>query len=147
MISFYYSFRYRPDLLDWSVVSEFTPEDSNEIAFQILENDLNIPRVMSAADSVTLENIDSKIWHHYLEQICEVFRGEIPHVKHPKMDYAEFKQKNQSARVNADFARLHRIAAARREAIKDENGASHANGGGKRLQKLVITEKATGELF
>lgn len=40
---------------------------------------------MTAADSLTLENVDPKLWLTYLEQICEVFRGEIPHVKHPKL--------------------------------------------------------------
>ena len=39
---------------------------------------------MSANDSVKLE-VDSKVWLNYLEQVCEVFRGEIPHVKHPKL--------------------------------------------------------------
>jgi hypothetical protein len=78
---------------------------------------------MSADESLTLESTDIKVWLHYLEQVCEVFRGEIPHVKHPKLDYAEFKQKTQTTKnTMADFARLHRIAAARREAANEENG-------------------------
>lgn len=96
---------------------------------------------MSAEESLTLESIDIKNWLHYLEVICEVFRGEIPHVKHPKLDYAEFKQNTKTANTMADFARLHRIAAAKREAAKEENGASHVNTGGRRSQKLVIADK------
>lgn len=46
---------------------------------------MSIPRVMSAKDSIKLDNIDSKIWLNYLEQVCDVFRGEVPHVKHPKL--------------------------------------------------------------
>lgn len=98
---------------------------------------------MTSEESLTLDNIDIKNWLHYLEQICEVFRGEIPHVKHPKLDYAEFKQKNQTANTMAGFARLHRIAAAK--AAKDENGASHLSAGGRRLQKLVVADKIPSE--
>lgn len=102
---------------------------------------------MSSDESMTLENIDIKNWLHYLEQICEVFRGEIPHVKHPKLDYAEFKQKNQKANTTmADFARLHRLAAAKRDAVKEENGASHVSSGARRSQKFPIAEKLPSEL-
>ncbi|XP_070490277.1 F-actin-monooxygenase Mical isoform X2 [Chironomus tepperi] len=117
--------RYRPDLCDWNAIENALPEESNEIAFSIFEKEFKIPRVMSADESITLQDIDIKTWLHYLEQICEVFRGEIPHVKHPKLDYAEFKQKTQTQKTNnmSDFTKLHRIAAAKREAANDENGA------------------------
>lgn len=101
---------------------------------------------MSSEESLTLENTDIKNWLHYLELVCEVFRGEIPHVKHPKLDYAEYKQKNQTADTMAGFARLHRIAAAKREAAKEENGASHVSSGGRRSQKLSIADKSPSEL-
>lgn len=95
-----------------------------------------------------MESIDIKNWLHFLELICEVFRGEIPHVKHPKLDYAEFKQKHQTANTMADFARLHRIAAAKREAAKEENGgASHVSLGGRRSQKLAMAAKLPSECF
>lgn len=91
---------------------------------------------------MTLESVELKTWLHYLEQICEVFRGEIPHVKHPKLDYAEFKQKNKNASIAAGFERLHRIAAAKREvAAKEENGASHASSGGRRSYKIAINDR------
>lgn len=102
---------------------------------------------MTSEESLTLESTDIKVWLHYLELICEVFRGEIPHVKHPKLDYAEFKQKNQTANTMADFARLHRIAAAKREAAKEENGASHVSSGGRRSQKLAVVEKSPSKLI
>lgn len=136
--------RYRPDLVDWPTIQELSAEDTNEFAFAILEKEFNLPPIMSPEESVTLENIDIKNWLHYLEQVCEVFRGEIPHVKHPKLDYAEFKQKNQTAKNTlADFARLHRIAAAKREAAKEENGASHVIPSGRRSQK--VAEKLPSE--
>lgn len=109
-----------------------TAEESNELAFRIFEKEFKIPRLISADESVSLENIDVKTWLQYLEQVCELFRGEIPHVKHPKLDYAEFKQKNQNTNTMADFARLHRIAAAKREALaKEENQA-------RKSQKVAV---------
>lgn len=122
-IQLYKIHRYRPDLCDWNAIENVSAEESNEIAFHIFEKEFKIPRVMSADESITLQNTDIKTWLHYLEQICEVFRGEIPHVKHPKLDYAEFKQKNQNNNNMSDFTKLHRIAAAKREAANDENGA------------------------
>lgn len=104
-----------------------TAEEANETAFHIFEKEFKIPRLISADESVSLENTDIKTWLQYLEQVCELFRGEIPHVKHPKLDYAEFKQKNQNTNTMADFARLHRIAAAKRELLaKEENGSNQA---------------------
>lgn len=109
-------------------------KESNEMAFTIFEEEFKIPSVMSPEESITLEKTDIQIWLHYLEQICEIFRGEIPHVKHPKLDFAEFKQKNQTSNtIAADFAKLHKIAAAKKEASnKDENGASNV----KKIIKL-----------
>lgn len=138
--------RYRPDLIDWAALEDCTAEESNEFAFLILEKEFSIPRVMTAEQSLTLEGIDIKNWLHYLELICEVFRGEIPHVKHPKLDYAEYtKQKNQSANTMAGFARLHRLAAAKRDQAKEENGASQVISGGRRSHKLAIAEKVPSE--
>ena len=77
--------RYRPDLVDLNDIVECTAIESNERAFEIIEKELSIPRVMTADESVKIETIDAKLWLTYLEQICEVFRGEIPHVKHPKL--------------------------------------------------------------
>lgn len=64
---------------------------------------------MSGQESLTLIGADSKLWLNYLEQICEVFRGEIPHVKHPKLDYAEFKQKQQIDSME-EFSKMRRFA-------------------------------------
>lgn len=64
---------------------------------------------MSGKDSINIENVESKSWITYLEQICEVFRGEVPHVKHPKLDYSEFKQKTNVPGLSmADFSRMRR---------------------------------------
>lgn len=77
--------RYRPDLVELSALRGLNVMQCNELAFEIIETELLIPRCMTGHDSLTLENVDSKVWLTYLEQVCEVFRGEIPHVKHPKL--------------------------------------------------------------
>lgn len=96
-------YRYRPDLVDFNTVKDLSKLECNDLAFKILERDLKIPRVMTAKDSLSLDSIDSKIWLNYLEQICEVFRGEIPHVKHPKLEIAELKDKTPKV---MDFSKL-----------------------------------------
>ncbi|KAL5285067.1 Mical family protein [Megaselia abdita] len=101
-------YRYRPDLVDFNAVKELSKLECNDLAFKILERDLKIPRVMTAKDSLSLDSIDSKIWLNYLEQICEVFRGEIPHVKHPKLEIAELKDKTPKA---MDFSKLLKFTA------------------------------------
>uniref|UniRef100_A0A182P169 F-actin monooxygenase n=1 Tax=Anopheles epiroticus TaxID=199890 RepID=A0A182P169_9DIPT len=106
--------RYRPDLVNLEELADFSAEVCNEHAFNIFENQLGIPRVMSGQESVTLAGVDPKVWLNYLEQICDVFRGEVPHVKHIKLDYAEFKQK-QETNVDA-WSKLGRMAAVQRMA-------------------------------
>lgn len=105
---------------------------------------------MTANESVTLENVDSKLYLNYLEQVCEYFRGEIPHVKHPKLDFSEFKEKLKSTNKAPDFSRLlkftsapHKVKSPSREI---ENALSGRQSGGgavgddrsRRLRKNVI---------
>lgn len=79
--------------------------ESNELAFSIIDREFGIPRVITSNESVKLENVDSKIWLSYLEQICEVFRGEIPHVMHPHMDIEKLRETKRNV-VAPDFSRL-----------------------------------------
>lgn len=97
--------RYRPDLIAFSDINILSAEECNEKAFNILEHDLGIPRALTAAETLTLETVDTKVWLNYLEHVCEVFRGEIPHVKHPKLDFEELREKNKKVNV-VDFSNL-----------------------------------------
>lgn len=139
----FFANRYRPDLVEWSSIENYSGgEELNEIAFTIFEKEFNIPKIMSAEESMTLENTSFKNWLHYLEQICEVFRGKIPHVKHPKLDYAEFKKKDQNVRTMADFSKLYRSAVAKQaEPAKEENSAINVTSAGRKSQKLQLSEK------
>jgi F-actin monooxygenase len=121
-----------------NIIQELTPEECNERAFTILEHELGIGPVMSPAASISLEGVDSKVWLTYLEQICEVFRGEIPHVKHPKLDFDELKQRtSQSADVlvATGFSRLHKLAAKKAAENLTASGA-----GGSGLRKMSIED-------
>lgn len=71
--------------MDLNSLTDRSNIELNGIAFRIIANELHIPAVMSAEDSITLENVDPSVWMGYLEQVCELFRGEIPHIKHPKL--------------------------------------------------------------
>lgn len=90
-------------MVDLSTLQGLSTEECNERAFIIIERELGIPPVMTAKESITLEGVDSKLWLNYLEQICEVFRGEIPHVKHPKLDLDKIREK---ATIAPDFSQL-----------------------------------------
>ncbi|XP_023308922.2 F-actin-monooxygenase Mical isoform X6 [Lucilia cuprina] len=100
--------RYRPDLVDFNTVKDLSPVEQNDLAFKILDKELHIPRIMSGKDSLQLSNVESKVWLNYLEQICEVFRGEIPHVKHPKIDFSDLREKykTNNAHAQPDFSKL-----------------------------------------
>uniref|UniRef100_A0A182JAS0 F-actin monooxygenase n=1 Tax=Anopheles atroparvus TaxID=41427 RepID=A0A182JAS0_ANOAO len=92
--------RYRPDLVNLDMLADFGADVCNEHAFMIFEDHLGIPRTMSGPESVSLSGVEQKVWLGYLEQICDVFRGEIPHVKHLKLDYAEFKKQQQQQQTS-----------------------------------------------
>uniref|UniRef100_A0A1I8PQT2 F-actin monooxygenase n=2 Tax=Stomoxys calcitrans TaxID=35570 RepID=A0A1I8PQT2_STOCA len=100
--------RYRPDLVDFNAIKDLGPIEMNDLAFKILDKELHIPRIMSGKDAAQLNTIESKIWLNYLEQICEVFRGEIPHVKHPKIDFSDLREKYRVNYTHAqpDFSKL-----------------------------------------
>lgn len=63
---------------------------------------------MSGEKSVDLEKVDTRHWLHYLNQVREVFRGEVPYLKHPKMDISELREKYRinNAHAQPDFSKL-----------------------------------------
>lgn len=80
-------------------------EQCNEIAFSVIEREMGIANAVTAAESVTLQGVDPKVWLNYLEQVCEVFRGEIPHVKHPKLDLEKLRETKRDVAA-PDFSNL-----------------------------------------
>lgn len=95
-------------MIDYAATKEMSPLECNELAFATLERELHIDRVMSAKQSLELTDVESRVWLNYLDQICELFRGEIPHIKHPKMDFSDLRQKYRINHTHAqpDFSKL-----------------------------------------
>lgn len=97
--------RYRPDLIELTSLKGLNVEQCNDIAFSVIEREMGIPKALTAAESVTLQNVEPKVWLNYLEQVCDMFRGEIPHVKHPKLDIEKLREAKMHAQ-EPDFSNL-----------------------------------------
>ncbi|XP_046409938.1 F-actin-monooxygenase Mical isoform X1 [Neodiprion fabricii] len=78
--------RYRPDLIDFHSLKSEDVEKNNQLAFDILEKELGISPVMTADEIASCDVPDKLDMFSYLTQIYETFRGEIPHIKHPKLE-------------------------------------------------------------
>ncbi|XP_076263939.1 molecule interacting with CasL isoform X1 [Rhynchophorus ferrugineus] len=74
---------YRPDLLDYNAVKDNEPGKCNQLAMDILEKDLAIPPFMTGEEITSTQ--DNLAMTTYLTQVYYTFRGEIPHIKHPKL--------------------------------------------------------------
>lgn len=92
-------------MIDLTKLKGLNVEQCNEIAFSVIEREMGIAKALTAAESVTLHGIEPKVWLNYLEQVCEVFRGEIPHVKHPKLDLEKLRETKRDAAA-PDFSNL-----------------------------------------
>lgn len=75
---------YRPDLLDYSAIKDNEPGQCNQHAMDILEKDLGIPPFMTGEEITNTQ--DYLAMTTYLTQVYDTFRGEIPHIKHPKLE-------------------------------------------------------------
>lgn len=113
-----FSFRYRPDLIDLTKLKGLNVEQCNEIAFSVIEREMGIVKAVTAAESVTLQGVDPKVWLNYLEQVCEVFRGEIPHVKHPKLDLEKLRETKRDVAA-PDFSNLLKLKSQTKEAERE----------------------------
>lgn len=108
-------------MIDLTKLKGLNVEQCNEIAFSVIEREMGIPKAITAAESVTLQNVDSKVWLNYLEQVCEVFRGEIPHVKHPKLDLEKLRETKKDAKT-PDFSNLLKMKSPPKEVERDGVG-------------------------
>ncbi|XP_076546406.1 molecule interacting with CasL isoform X2 [Osmia lignaria lignaria] len=78
--------RYCPDLIDFHSLNPNDPITNNQLAFDILEKELGIPPIMTGEEMAQCDVPDKLAMFSYLTQIYEVFRGEIPYIKHPKLE-------------------------------------------------------------
>ncbi|XP_017763779.1 PREDICTED: protein-methionine sulfoxide oxidase Mical isoform X1 [Eufriesea mexicana] len=78
--------RYRPNLIDFHNLNPDDAITNNQLAFDILEKELSIPPIMTGEEMAQCDVPDKLAMFSYLTQIYEVFRGEIPYIKHPKLE-------------------------------------------------------------
>ncbi|XP_068968206.1 protein-methionine sulfoxide oxidase mical3a isoform X7 [Bombus flavifrons] len=78
--------RYRPNLIDFHNLNPDDTVTNNQLAFDILEKELSIPPIMTGEEMAQCDVPDKLAMFSYLTQIYEVFRGEIPYIKHPKLE-------------------------------------------------------------
>ncbi|KAF5303714.1 hypothetical protein FQR65_LT00858 [Abscondita terminalis] len=83
---------YRPDLLDYSAIKSGDVAKNNQLAFDLLEKEIGISPVLTGEEMAQCEVPDYLTMYSYLTQIYDTFRGEIPHIKHPKLDLSESKE-------------------------------------------------------
>ncbi|KAL1130961.1 hypothetical protein AAG570_012202 [Ranatra chinensis] len=77
--------RYRPHLIDFHALNKNDVAKNNQFAFDILEQELAIPPVMTGEEMAEGEVPDRLALISYLSQVYDAFRGEIPHIKLPKL--------------------------------------------------------------
>ncbi|XP_029677918.1 F-actin-monooxygenase Mical isoform X4 [Formica exsecta] len=78
--------RYRPDLINFYSLNAEDVVKNNQLAFDILEKELNIPPIMTGEEMAQCDVPDTLTMFSYLTQIYEAFKGDIPHIKHPKLE-------------------------------------------------------------
>ncbi|KAK7790107.1 hypothetical protein R5R35_007081 [Gryllus longicercus] len=88
--------RYRPDLIDFPSLSPDDIAKNNQLAFDTLERELGVPPVMTGQEMEQCDVPDKLTMLSYLSQIYDTFRGEIPHIKHPKLELDPEEEKPPS---------------------------------------------------
>ncbi|XP_063986315.1 F-actin-monooxygenase Mical isoform X3 [Diachasmimorpha longicaudata] len=78
--------RYRPDLIDFYSLKSEEVEKNNQLAFDVLEKELGIAPIMNGEEMAHCDVPDKLPMFSYLTQLYEAFHGEIPHIKHPKLE-------------------------------------------------------------
>ncbi|CAL8071583.1 unnamed protein product [Orchesella dallaii] len=87
--------RFRPDLIEFPLPSEENVEPlhtaayRNQLAFDLLHEEYGLTHVMSGWESVQSCSPDFLSCVAYLSQVYEIFRGEIPQIKYPRVESCE----------------------------------------------------------
>ncbi|XP_043784618.1 F-actin-monooxygenase Mical isoform X5 [Apis laboriosa] len=94
--------RYRPNLIDFHNLNPDDAVTNNQLAFDILEKELGIPPIMTGEEMAQCDVPDKLAMFSYLTQIYEVFRGEIPYIKHPKLEPENEERPAHSKQLTPD---------------------------------------------
>ncbi|XP_039287410.1 F-actin-monooxygenase Mical [Nilaparvata lugens] len=98
--------RYRPDLIDFHSLRPTDAARNNQLAFDTLERELGISPVMTGLEMEQCEVPDKLAMLSYLSQLYDTFRGEIPHIKHPKLEEDEIPPKTKEEDTTAKLRSL-----------------------------------------
>nr|XP_024218473.1 F-actin-monooxygenase Mical isoform X5 [Halyomorpha halys] len=106
--------RYRPHLIDFSSLKPEEVAKNNQLAFDILEKEGAIPPVMTGEEMAECVIPDRLTMLSYLSQVYEAFRGEIPHIKHPKLEETEDEKHHithsREPRIRPHLSTAHKIS-------------------------------------
>merc|ERR1711902_59923 len=106
--------RHRPDLLDYSKLSKDNPLDNLNLAFDIAEKYLDIPRMLDAEDLLTNEKPDERLMEEYerlASDLLEWIRRTLPWLESRQSgnslvavqkkleEYREYRRKHKPPRV------------------------------------------------
>ncbi|XP_015434534.1 PREDICTED: protein-methionine sulfoxide oxidase Mical [Dufourea novaeangliae] len=124
--------RYRPDLIDFHSLEANDVEKNNQLAFDVLEKELGIPPIMTGEEMARCDVPDKLAMFSYLTQIYEVFRGEIPYVKHPKFEPENEERPSHSKQlsqltVDQKVHLLDRIVSRQESATRTRHSRSRHN--------------------
>ncbi len=70
--------RYRPDLVEFQALDPAAWAENNQLAFDLLEQELGLPPAMTGRELASSRNPDRLAMISYLSQVYELFRKEIP---------------------------------------------------------------------
>ncbi|XP_071572314.1 uncharacterized protein Mical isoform X1 [Temnothorax nylanderi] len=138
--------RYRPDLIDFYSLNAKDAVKNNQLAFDTLEKELNIPPIMTGEEMVECDVPDTLAMFSYLTQIYEVFRGEIPYIKHPKLE-PEAEECTAHPKQLKQWTSEEKATKARHSRSRHANENAHSyvdkkdNTVGRRSRKRRSTEK------
>lgn len=128
--------RYRPDLIDFHSLKPDDIVPNNQLAFDTLERELGIPPVMTSQEMEECDVPDKLAMLSYLSQIYDTFRGEIPHIKHPKLDDDDFakekKEKNAEALLASRIREISKLTPQQKVSLLGRITSNHRQSTGRK---------------
>lgn len=143
--------RFRPDLIEFPLPSEenVDPVDAagfrNQIAFDLLHEEYGLQHVMSGWESVhggMAQDFLSCV--AYLSQVFEIFRGEIPQVKYPRVESCEDLEDAVQRSSQYQFKYTFHT---KPPTVTPASSSKHYHGAGEKQRNTFICNKCLVPIF